>query len=314
MAAVTEAALLDAIERDRDAAAPYLVYADWLLQRGDPRGELIVVQDELARTTDPERHAALRAREQAILDAHLSEWMGGEVRGPRIELTWRRGFLERLYLDYREADAGGLARLMRSPLCRLVTRIDLRTHVRKGLPELLASPVLHHLETLALGSYRFESFSTRGIATAFPALVSLSCDSSALALDELQFPALRSLDVALDGWKLENLEALAAAELPRLESLQIWGGYMQESRSGDDDDNAPWFPADRCRRLLDATGLPALRTLRFDSCGFGDELVDALVGSALLRQLSELVLDDREVTPAGRDRLQRAMVSAGSRA
>jgi uncharacterized protein (TIGR02996 family) len=316
MTAVTEAVLVDAIEADRDAAAPYLVYADWLSQRGDPRGELIVVQDELARTTDPERQALLRAREQELLEAHLAEWMGGEVRGPRIKLTWQRGFLDELYLDYREADTGGLARLVRSPLCRLVRTIHLRTHVREGLPEVLASPVLRHLETLSLGSYRFESYSTRGIATAFPGLVALGCDSSALDLDELQFPELRSLSVALEGWKVANLEAIAGADLPRLEYLQIWGGYMQESRSDDDDDDddAPWFPADRCRRLFDAMAFPALRTLRFDSGGFGDELVDALAGSTLLRQLDELVVDDSLVTPAGHERLRQARLSAGSRA
>jgi uncharacterized protein (TIGR02996 family) len=307
MATVTEPALVDAIEADRDAAAPYLVYADWLSQRGDPRGELIVVQDELARATDPERQALLRAREQELLDAHLAEWMGGEVRGPRIELTWQRGFLDTLYLDYRQADTGGFARLMRSPLCRFVRVIHLRTHVREGLPALLASPVLRHVETLCLGSYRFESFSTRGIADRFPDLVSLDCDSAALDLQELRFPALRSLGIALDGFKLANLEAIAAADVPRLESLLIWGGYMQE-------DDEPWFPADHCRRLFDATAFPALRTLRFDSCGFGDQLVDALVGSTLLPQLDELVVDDREVTAAGRERLERARVSAGSRA
>jgi uncharacterized protein (TIGR02996 family) len=41
-----------AIIADTDDVGAYTVYADWLLERGDPRGELITVQ--LARETAPD--------------------------------------------------------------------------------------------------------------------------------------------------------------------------------------------------------------------------------------------------------------------
>jgi uncharacterized protein (TIGR02996 family) len=51
-----EAAFLAAIRAAPDDG-PRQVYADWLVQRGDPRGEMINIQCELGRGTD--RAAAL---------------------------------------------------------------------------------------------------------------------------------------------------------------------------------------------------------------------------------------------------------------
>ena len=42
-------AFLDQILTDPDDDRPRMVYADWLLGEGDPRGELIAVQCALAR-------------------------------------------------------------------------------------------------------------------------------------------------------------------------------------------------------------------------------------------------------------------------
>ena len=49
------------IAEDLDALEPYLIYADWLQERGDPRGELITMQI-LMETADPRGLAALRER------------------------------------------------------------------------------------------------------------------------------------------------------------------------------------------------------------------------------------------------------------
>jgi hypothetical protein len=67
--------------------------------------------------------------------------------------------------------------------------------------------------------------------------------------------------------------------------------------------DVPTFSAQRWRGLLDAQAAPALRYLHFDSCSFGDELVDAIATSPLLRQLRHLTLDDDELSTAGYQRL-----------
>src|SRR5262245_22731070 len=76
--------MLRAIGEAPDEDGPRLVSADWLQERGDPRGELIAVQCTLHRLSpvDPQR-PELEAREQALLDAHEAKW--------RAELPLRRG-------------------------------------------------------------------------------------------------------------------------------------------------------------------------------------------------------------------------------
>lgn len=81
---------------DPSAVEPYLVYGDWLLQRHDPRGELINVQTKLAQ------HPAsvdFRRMEDQLLrrfsDTLLGEALGAlRASNPRSALRWRHGFLQ----------------------------------------------------------------------------------------------------------------------------------------------------------------------------------------------------------------------------
>jgi len=80
--------LLRAIVDDPDDVDAYLVYADWLQARGDPRGELVAVQVALERSPDAE----LLAREAALLEQHGVDW------GVPADATvvWRYGFVRAL--------------------------------------------------------------------------------------------------------------------------------------------------------------------------------------------------------------------------
>jgi uncharacterized protein (TIGR02996 family) len=71
-----EAAFLQAIRESPDDDTPRLVFADWLSERGNVRGEFIRVQCELARMAedDPGR-PALAEREKELLAAHQREWL-----------------------------------------------------------------------------------------------------------------------------------------------------------------------------------------------------------------------------------------------
>src|SRR5947209_952208 len=78
--------------------APRLVFADWLEERGDPRGELLRLLHELLQPQEPRAHRRKRARLQELVAAgtpapgpfHVNEvgitfalippgtfWMGG---------------------------------------------------------------------------------------------------------------------------------------------------------------------------------------------------------------------------------------------
>jgi uncharacterized protein (TIGR02996 family) len=67
---------------------PRLVYADHLLQAGDPRGEFIALQ------CGRKKGARGLAREKELLDAHLDEWAGafGSCVSVNRRVIFRRGF------------------------------------------------------------------------------------------------------------------------------------------------------------------------------------------------------------------------------
>lgn len=89
-----EVAFLRAIRETPDDDTPRLVYSDWLEERGDPRGEFIWVQCELARLPASDgRRRSLKDREQALLNEHGAAWRAALppfLRG----VAFVRGFVE----------------------------------------------------------------------------------------------------------------------------------------------------------------------------------------------------------------------------
>ncbi|MEJ7604616.1 MAG: TIGR02996 domain-containing protein, partial [Kofleriaceae bacterium] len=83
--------LLEEILANPADGALRLVYADALLSAGDPRGELIVVDHELARGTGD--RIALGGRRRSLLAAHAHAWWP-EIPLERLEV--RDGFVVRV--------------------------------------------------------------------------------------------------------------------------------------------------------------------------------------------------------------------------
>jgi len=84
-----DAELLAAIWSSANDDGPRLVYADFLQERGDPRGEFIMLQCE--RALD----AAKRARMRELKNAHWNKWLG-PLRPAVLEtktVQFERGFL-----------------------------------------------------------------------------------------------------------------------------------------------------------------------------------------------------------------------------
>jgi uncharacterized protein (TIGR02996 family) len=87
-------AFVQAICESPDDDTPRLVYADYLDERGDPRGEFIRVQCELARLPeDDERREDLEAKERELLRRHRREWLR-PLRGLLSKCEFCRGFVE----------------------------------------------------------------------------------------------------------------------------------------------------------------------------------------------------------------------------
>src|SRR6266511_6221714 len=97
-----EDAFLQAVLDEPDDDAPRLIYADWLEERGDPRGEFIRVQCALARLPpDDPRRPELRAREQALLAEHRDAWLAPIRELADGDGKFHRGFVEQVTLDAR---------------------------------------------------------------------------------------------------------------------------------------------------------------------------------------------------------------------
>jgi uncharacterized protein (TIGR02996 family) len=90
-----EERFLSAIRENPDDDSLRLVYADWLEERGDPRGEFIRIHFELEKLK-PDEGRALRAREIQLLADNKEKWFG-EIRKRFRFWECHRGFLDEIH-------------------------------------------------------------------------------------------------------------------------------------------------------------------------------------------------------------------------
>jgi uncharacterized protein (TIGR02996 family) len=182
-------ALLRAIQDNPDDDSLRLVYADWLEERGDVRGEFIRVQVELARGPgDARRRRKLRRRERELLEQRYREWAGPllaglveeaypelRVLGGRLiwnrERVWkwmfRRGLVEAVALEALQFLDSADALFRAHPLqeARLVGAWSAVETVEKltALPQLRRLSALRLTPTTSWGNSEFSPGYTRGM-------------------------------------------------------------------------------------------------------------------------------------------------------
>src|SRR5262249_6931560 len=94
----TAAKLLEEIVAAPEDDGPRLVLADWLQERGDPRGELIVIQCQLAKGGAVGR-VERQHRERELLEKHRKDWVAA-FNVPRAQWIFVRGFVERAMIAF----------------------------------------------------------------------------------------------------------------------------------------------------------------------------------------------------------------------
>jgi uncharacterized protein (TIGR02996 family) len=173
--AQTKSRLLAEILEHPDDDAPRLVYADLLTGEGDPHGELIVVQCELARlgfaaerprvawaadslgdhdALESGRLDALRRRENELLVENGSVW-AAKVHALGFDAGFERGFLERVAYKDARAEAAERPRRHLQPdefvLDRFFDAAPLlrSLHLGNGMPRPFDSPQLPQLRELS---------------------------------------------------------------------------------------------------------------------------------------------------------------------
>ena len=286
------AALEAAIRANRDDPAPYMVYADFLQSHGNPIGELLVYAER-----DPKRAAEIIAKL-------------GLPPEDQATFGWRRGLWQWLRLENARDwmddafDAVGLARPLFSsiPCCALEElRIGVLRwmHNYQDVPAVLAEAGNHawarDLQRLHVGDVsedvdigmHFVGDVGATITAAFPNLRSLRLhsgedeDEGEFGVAGLALPELRELAIETNVMSTARLEALLAAELPKLERLELWFGAEEYGAD---------CSADDLESLLSGELFPKLRHLGLRNAEIADDIARAVVEAPIAKRLESLDL------------------------
>jgi uncharacterized protein (TIGR02996 family) len=287
---VTDAtrALLAAVLDDPDDIASRRVYADALSSAGDPRGELIQVQCDLADCTAAEpQFAPLLVRERQLLTKHAKTWTK-----PFASFLYRpvfvRGFIAHALVNTKKFIRAASDLLGREP----ITSLHLRDLTQANASTLGAQPELPRLRSLKVTESRL---STRG----------------AEALFSQPLPGLRSLDLYQSGIDDDGLAHIGKAVFPQLERLNLSGtrvtytaledllhgprlarlGYL----------GARWlFPGtDGSGFLAEHLDLPALTHLDLGSSHHSHHDLSYLARNSTFQRLRGLRLENNDLHGAG---------------
>jgi hypothetical protein len=237
--------------RREDDRGEALVFADSLSERGDPRGELIVVEhDRAALDADDPRGAALEKRANKLLGAARKAW-AKELGVGEKEVLLDKGVATGLALTLRAKRAATL------PDSRWLTELRVEGGPEAGLAQLMDQPAFARIRALVVRRVPFTWEGFRGF-----------CGSEAVG-------AIEALELHLPLGARAVLLLLSSKGFKRLASLTLSARY--------DLDPDP-------RGFERANGLPALRSLRLGS-GVARELAQRLLRSPLAERLEELGTD-----------------------
>lgn len=291
----------------RDAAsarAASTVYADWLQQQGDARGELAGLflggQEDEAR--------AWLADNPTKLFGDLDIQLETEITA----LVWEHGFLRGASLKRKDIDSDtDLAELTRAflalPVARLVTELrfglagyESDNDWTSTLAAVAEAVQAKQMRVLRFDDYTYEDSEISWTAIgdfsahwgAFPALEDLRIRSGeGGTLGDLALPNLRRFERVSGGLGEGEVKEIFAAVWPKLEHLEVWFGRASYGAAG---------KPEHLAALLD--GRVAKPThLGLVNCEFVQDLIVPLAKSSILRGLKTLDLSKGTLTDADVD-------------
>lgn len=241
------------------------MYADWLLESGDARGQLIGLRRrvEVERLCAAERMQLLD-RLNVLWDAHQPDWLRGLALPRSTRLRWRHGFLVGVSFFWPGGGViEGLRALAEHPVGRLLSEIEIERLPPGELPEAL-------LEALAAAPPRSLSL---GFYSLDVAAVEQLADSGATG---------RLSVLKLDGLDPRGLDAL------------LWRGRAVLSRVTELDLSHSALGPEGAAILAGVRPgiLPSLQTLRLRRTGIEAVGARLLGGAGALAGLTELDLSD----------------------
>ncbi len=307
----TEIDLLRAIAANPDDDAAKLVYGDWLIQQGSPRGELIQLEIAFARMDDfDDRRKATKARITALYREHGEAWLR-PFRGlniPGVELAFDRGIVAKIRGSSRALAAAAPRILAGAPL---VASMTIEVGTIRELDPLAGSPLLALMRGLEL-THHTPVRPTGWAALAVPEVRSIVLSSIAAGPEDLEpllavAAKLGSLTLSKCRLNRGALEPLARAACP-LTKLDM-PAHKQGPRLGE---LLGGNPALRGLVTLGIAGnelgsaglaalLPALRHvehLDVRGCGLAIADLERLLVAGVLPRVRELLIGGQQVNDA----------------
>lgn len=254
-------ALAAQLAADPDDEAAWTVWADWLTQRGDPRGRLLHPETD-GRT--------LRRRARAVIPA-LPGWLGPlwavvTASRPSLRAVWRGGCV--IEAELLEGDEPAVrertpAQLAACPAARFLRRLVIRDHRPQDL-EAMWDCQWDSLRRIDLHADRGE-IDPRRVLRAAPRMIALRMQAS-LADHHWQHPTLERLRISgRDDPPLPLAGLFASADLPALRQLEL--GRIP-------------FDATAITALCTGPLVAGLQKLVLPGCRISDPAVDALLAHA----------------------------------
>lgn len=199
---------IKAIQANPNDEVARLIYADWLDEQGDARGELIRVQCELARlpVNDP-RQKLLDQRERELLDEYGEEWLEPlrELGALGVSVRYfQKGLVEHLKIAVKDFLQHAETLCQMEPALSRVQLTNLGPHIN----ELVAASFPAQILALDLSANPMESEEFRLLATA-PFV-----------------GQLKELHLKFTRMENEGLTGLCSQEWPQLERLDLSGNRI----------------------------------------------------------------------------------------
>jgi uncharacterized protein (TIGR02996 family) len=299
-----------AIDADIDDPAGYLVYSDWLQERNNARGMLVLASrrcDE-ARTEGERMLAYLDWG--AYVAGHAGSLLGTFAHeiGRKSRLRWRHGFVAELGFDTDWAPRVNAPAVLRTTLAlpafrflRVLSIGDLAATDELDyapIVDVIFAAELPHLRALAIEpraeSITMTSLDISELSERFPALEALVVGAGELDLGRIDLPRLRRLAVHSGALDRASFAAVCSARVPALEDLEVWFGFVEYGGA---------IAAARALAPLLGKRQPTLRRLGLKNANFTDEMIEPLARSLVLPQLTELDLAMGTLSDEGAGRL-----------
>lgn len=253
---------------------PFLVYADWLEQRGDPRGKLIQAQ-----------HRGSAKLEREILKEHGAVLVPPNLgKRHKLEVTWKLGFIATATFGAHDDLDERIEKLLEHPSAALLRELTLDVNSYSGTPlELLATIKPTRLATLVIGGEIDASALATGDLAPLCNLASLetlrATGDRVLVAHPLAHPKLRELVIVTRRADAATLRHAVTGDLPALTTLSV------RCLDGIDDG----VPRDAFAKL------PALRTLELHNTTRTRAWLEAVIASPARATLAELRLLDGDL-------------------